>query len=275
MANDHYGNMLPQGVTSRDQVKEIQRQLNVSGANLTEDGIWGPRTSSAYTAGGEAVSYVPTQYKNYLSEIQTLLQPQKVQYTPTSEEQYLSQIQSALRPGYDTAITQRKAATRANKAEIDADAAARSMSSSTWVTDVKDRQSGYEADDIATMEGQYNAALSSALMNALQTEKANQLTVDQTNAQLAANAQAQALGLAGDFYSQYLASLEKKNTKPHSEPKPEPRDPVEAYLDAIGQETASTKMNNIPTLEELKDLIRRDPAKMKELSPFDRMMLGL
>ena len=194
------------GVTSREQVMEIQRQLNANGANLKVDGIWGPQTSTVYKAGGGTVSYIPTQYKNALSELQTLLQPQKVQYTPTSEAQYLSQIQAALRPGYDSAIAQRQKATMTNKAEIDADAAARGMGASTWVTDVKDRQSGYEADDIATMEGQYNAAVSNALMNSMQNERANQLAVDQTNAQLTANANSQALSLAGDFYSQYLAS---------------------------------------------------------------------
>lgn len=206
MAN-YPGYTPPSSITTPEQIKELQRQLNANGAKLDVDGKWGPQTSAAYTASGGTSSVIPAQYKNYLSELQTLLSPQKVAYTPTSEDQYRAQIQAALRPGYDQAITQRKSATNTNKAEIDADAAARGMGSSTWVTDVKDRQSGYEADDISTMEGQYNSQMMSALMTALQNEKANQLAVDQSNAELTANANSQALGLAGDFYSQYLSNL--------------------------------------------------------------------
>lgn len=267
MANDYYymsGYMPPQWVSSRDQVREIQRQLNTSGANLAQDGIWGPKTSAAYTAGGGTSLVIPAQYKNYLSELQTLLAPQNVQYTPTPEAQYLSQIQTALRPGYDLALSQRKNATRTHKAEIDADAAARSMGSSTWVTDVKDRQSGYEADDIATMEGQYSAAVANALMNAMQTEKANQLAVSQSNAQLAANAQAQALGLAGDFYSQYLASSKKSNTSGKSaddgkllaEALKLSSDPGVAYEIFMGRRSEYGKRYNVRAIQTVENALK-------------------
>ncbi len=42
----------PAGVTSREQVKEVQRRLNAAGAGLKEDGVWGPKTQAAYNAAG-------------------------------------------------------------------------------------------------------------------------------------------------------------------------------------------------------------------------------
>lgn len=41
----------PMGVYSKDDVKQVQQQLNASGANLKVDGIWGPATNAAYYAG--------------------------------------------------------------------------------------------------------------------------------------------------------------------------------------------------------------------------------
>ena len=209
----------PAGYTNSDSVRQLQQALNAQGANLKVDGIYGPKTHAAYssgnaTTGGGTVSYLPQQYKNYVSELQALLKPNTISYTPTSKEDYASVIQQALRPGYDLAISQRKDATKTNKAEIDADAAARGMGASTWVTDVKDRQSRYEADDISTLESQYAAAYASQLMDALDREKQNQLAVDQFNASQLSDHQAKALGLADSFYSQYLS--DQKSEKPNN-----------------------------------------------------------
>lgn len=206
----------PAGYNSNDSVKQLQQALNAQGANLKVDGIYGPKTHAAYSAGntatgGGTVSYLPQQYKNYVSELQGLLKPNTISYTPTTKEDYASMIQSALRPGYDLAIKKRQDATKTNKAEIDADAAARGMGASTWVTDVKDRQSQYEADDISTLESQYAAAYASQLMDALDREKQNQLAVDQFNASQLSDHQAKALGLADSFYSQYLSDQKSKN----------------------------------------------------------------
>lgn len=204
----------PAGYTNSDSIKQLQQSLNAQGANLKVDGIYGPQTHAAYSGGsngGGTVSYIPQQYKNYVSELQTLLKPNTISYTPTTKEDYASMIQQALRPGYDLAISQRKDATKTNKAEIDADAAARGMGTSTWVTDVKDRQSQYEADDIATLEGQYAAAYASQLMDALDREKQNQLAVDQFNASQLSDHQAKTLGLADSFYSQYLTDQKSKS----------------------------------------------------------------
>lgn len=50
-SNPNYGGYTaPSGVTTRDQVREIQRQLNAQGANLKVDGLWGAKTDAAYNS---------------------------------------------------------------------------------------------------------------------------------------------------------------------------------------------------------------------------------
>jgi len=213
MANWNYGGYTaPSSVTSKDDVRALQKQLGV-----TADGLWGPKTQAAYEASGMAnqssgsSSSVPSGYSTYLKDFQSLLgsYAPTISYTPTSREELQTDIESYLRPAYDLAIQNRKDATVTNKANIDVDAASRGMGSSTWVTDVKDRAQDSEAKDIATLESQYAAAMAQQLMSALQQEKANQLAVDQYNASSQAQALQTALGLAGDFYANDLAMAQQ------------------------------------------------------------------
>lgn len=213
MAFSNYGGIIaPSSVTSKDDVKNLQRQLGV-----TVDGLWGPKTQAAYEASGMAnqssgsSSSIPSGYSTYLKDFQSLLgsYAPTISYTPTSREELQTDIESYLRPAYDLAIQNRKDATVTNKANIDVDAASRGMGSSTWVTDVKDRAQDSEARDIATLESQYEAAMAQQLMSALQQEKANQLAVDQYNASAQAQALQTALGLAGDFYANDLAMAQQ------------------------------------------------------------------
>ena len=208
MAFSNYGGYVaPSSVQNEDDVRRMQKQLGVQ-----VDGLWGPKTQAAYEASmGGSASSVPTSYSNYLKDFQEMLSQSMptVSYTPMSREEIQADLTAALRPGYDLAIENRKKQTATNKANIDADAAARGMGASTWVTDVKDREQDAEADDIAMMESNYNAAIAQQLMSALQSERANQLAADQFNASAQANALSAALGLAGDFYQQDLATAKK------------------------------------------------------------------
>ena len=63
----------------------------------------------------------------------------KPSYTPQSASALKDSLSRTMRPAYDKQITQRQQAAAANRAAIDADAGARGMGSSTWVTDVKNR----------------------------------------------------------------------------------------------------------------------------------------
>lgn len=208
MANWNYGGYTaPASVTSKDDVRELQRQLGVKA-----DGLWGPETQAAYDASmGNATSSIPSNYSSYLKDALSMIKESTptVSYTPMSREEIQADLTAALRPGYDLAIANRKKQTATNKANIDADAAARGMGASTWVTDVKDRQQDAEADDIATMESNYIATIAQQLMSALQAERANQMAADQFNANSQANALSAALGLAGQFYGNDLAMAQK------------------------------------------------------------------
>lgn len=237
MANWNYGGYTaPSSVASKEDVKNLQRQLGV-----TADGLWGPKTQAAYEASGmanqssEPKSSVPAGYSTYLKDFQSLLSgyAPTISYTPASREELEKDISSYLRPAYDMAIDQRKEATVANKANIDVDAASRGMGSSTWVTDVKDRAQDSEARDIATLESQYAAAKAQQLMSALQQEKANQLAVDQYNASSQAQALQTALGLAGDFYANDLAMAQKASRGGRKK-----SDEKYSYQDALGAVSA-------------------------------------
>ena len=87
-----------------------------------------------------------TEYTNQLYEKLSATMP-TVQYNPTSTAQLRDNLETAYRAGYDQSVDARREATRRNNAAIDADAAARGMGASTWVTDAKMRQADSEAAD--------------------------------------------------------------------------------------------------------------------------------
>ena len=203
MANEifYISNYLPPpAVTSRGQVMEIQRQLNANGANLKVDGIWGPQTSAAYTAnGGDCILHSnPVQELSFGASNPACSANGAIRADLGSAVSFADTGRIAAGVRYGD-----RAAQGSHKDQQGRDRrrrrSARHGCFHLGQRTSRTRQSGYEADDIATMEGQYNATVSNALMNALQSEKTNRLAVDQTNAQLTADAQAQALSLAGEF----------------------------------------------------------------------------
>lgn len=75
-------------------------------------------------------------------------------------------LEAALKPMYDQSVKQLQQQRIANNAAIDVDAASRGMGNSTWVTDAKLRQLRGEADNLATLNANYNNQLFSALLDA-------------------------------------------------------------------------------------------------------------
>lgn len=186
----------PAGVTNKDQVKELQRQLGVKA-----DGVWGPKTQAAY--GSMNSSAVPQGYSALVKELQSMFQPTPISYGGASR----AELEAGLRPSYDIAMRNRQAQTATNKANIDADAAARGMGTSTWVTDVKNRQQNAEASDVAMLEADY----ARQLQDMLSRENANRFAADQFNAASQASSLQAALGVAGGLYAQQLASSKKSS----------------------------------------------------------------
>ena len=106
----------------------------------------------------------------------------EVQYNPQSESSLRAKLENALRPAYDKQIVARQKQTAANRAAVDADAAARGMGSSTWVTDSKNRLNNAEAADISNLNSDYISNLSSQLLQQLLSQEANKIDVDEFNA---------------------------------------------------------------------------------------------
>lgn len=152
---------------------------------------------------------LPEAYEGYLNDLSSKLMEQvgTVDYTPRSTGTLKSALQKIIRPTYEKNIQTRQQATRSNRAAVDADAAARGIGASTWVSDMKNRLNTNEARDIANINDDYSSQLYSALMGRLAEQDQLSLAAQQANM----NARQGALGnaLSG---AQYLYSLDKANS---------------------------------------------------------------
>ena len=155
-----------------------------------------------------------TEYTNQLYEKLSATMP-TVQYNPTSMAQLRDNLETAYRAGYDQSVDARREATRRNNAAIDADAAARGMGASTWVTDAKMRQADSEAADLAGLAAQRDSAIAQQLASALSSQEANRLAVEQFNASQKANALSQALAGA-----QNMIALDQQKSRSSGGSKP-------------------------------------------------------
>ena len=120
-------------------------------------------------------------------------------YTPQSASTLKDALSRSMRPAYDKQIAARQDTAKANRATIDTDAAARGLGSSSWVTDVKNRQNNAAASDIANIESDYQANLYSNLLNRLGQQ-------DEMAMAAAQSAQGNALGLANSMYNKVYGS---------------------------------------------------------------------
>lgn len=125
-------------------------------------------------------------YNTVLAQLQQSAGPER---TDSQLKNYLTKL---MRPSYDQAILQRQQQTGQANAAIDTDAASRGMGTSTWVTDAKNRQLNSQAQDIATLNSNYNSALYDALLNQLQQRDQNRLAL-----------MGQAQSIAGNMYDRW------------------------------------------------------------------------
>lgn len=125
-----------------------------------------------------------TQYNEYLQKMQDqfLANAQTIDYKSQSPSALKSALAKMLRPEYDKAIANRQKMAAKNRAAIDTDAASRGMGSSTWVTDVKNRQNDASATDISGLESDYISNLYGNLLDRLSQQEATNLSVAQYNA---------------------------------------------------------------------------------------------
>ena len=143
---------------------------------------------------------------DYINQMYTRFAPQEVAYDARDEAEIRSSVAAWLRPGYDQAIANRQEQTRTNKANLDADAIARGMGASTYVTDVKNRQQNAEASDIASLESDYGANLAKYVLDGVDSEQDRALEAEKFNAQQRQSAYDQAYSAALALYAQYKKS---------------------------------------------------------------------
>jgi hypothetical protein len=126
------------------------------------------------------------QLDSYYQSFIKTLPNQQISYDPvTLEEQTVDsitgQVEKYLRNYYDQSIAERKKQTTQQTAALDVDAASRGMNSSTFLSDMKNRQYMAEAADIADLNSDYNANLAQTVQNQYNQYLTNKLNVDFTN----------------------------------------------------------------------------------------------
>lgn len=165
-----------------------------------------PYTGGGAGGGAAAAESAPTvpSFESILNDTKAFYQPQTIEFTPLDEGTISGLIAEWLRPTYDKAIESRRERTRQYNADLDADAWARGMGASTYVTDVKGRNYGDESRDIGSLESSYGSVLAEHLYDALKTQAEKKLEVDTFNAEQINAAQARAFDAASALYQTYL-----------------------------------------------------------------------
>jgi len=139
---------------------------------------------------------------SYSSYLKTFYKPDKVaqmDMDTTSDSQLGAQVTKQLKPGLQQNIKSRLQQTKQNASLYDADAASRGMGSSTWLTDVKNRNRNAEASDLSTLRANYNQNLYSNLQSLIQNRNSRNQTADNFNKSALNQAYATAQGLASQW----------------------------------------------------------------------------
>ena len=145
-------------------------------------------------------------YESIFADMLKRYLPETVSFTPLDEDVLRKTISNWLRPAYEQAIRSRQEQTQRQNAELDADALARGMGTSTYVTDVKDRAYESEAQDVSTLESDYASTLANELYDAMRAQQEQKISVDMFNAEQINHAREQAAAAAQALYNAYRSS---------------------------------------------------------------------
>jgi len=151
--------------------------------------------------GGGAASIDVPSFDSFYEQASAYYTPATIDYTPLDKETIASLIAEWLRPTYDKAIANRRKVTQTYNANLDADAWARGIGRSSYVTDVKGRNYGDESRDVSTLESSYGSVLAEHLYDALKTQAEKKLEVDTFNAEQINTARARAFDAATALYN--------------------------------------------------------------------------
>lgn len=138
-----------------------------------------------------------------LKSLYAQFKPAEVQFETRDAVTLRETVASWLRPAYEQAVLKREERTRAIGAELDADAIARGMGTSTYVTDVKARQLSDEAEDILSLESEYGAKLMEEVSAMEENDRQRALETDMFNTERAQQAYEKAFAAAQKLYAAY------------------------------------------------------------------------
>jgi len=173
----------------------------------------------------------------FVDQMYARFAPQQVAYDARSEDEIRASVAAWLRPSYDQAIVNRQELTRLNKANLDADAIARGMGASTYVSDVKNRQQNAEAGDIASLEADYGSVLSKYVLDSVDSEKNRMLEAEKFNADARQSAYDKAYTAALSLYEQYKKTAKRSGG---GGPVPTSLENCEAFLSMLSGEERKT-----------------------------------
>ena len=156
--------------------------------------------SQAGGSGGGGGGTNAPSFEAIFSEMLKRYLPETVTFEPLDEDVLKEPISNWLRPAYDQAIRSRQERTQRQNAELDADALARGMGTSTYVTDVKDRAFRSEAQDVGALEGDYASTLAGQLYDAMRAQQETKIEVDMFNAEQINRAREKAAAAAQALY---------------------------------------------------------------------------
>ena len=131
--------------------------------------------------------------------------PETVEFTPLDESVLSETIRNWLRPAYEQAIRNRRERTEQINAELDADAWSRGMGTSTYLSDIKERQYRGEARDVSTLESSYASELAGHLFDAMKEQQEKKIEVDEFNAEQINRSREQAMSAAQALYKAFLS----------------------------------------------------------------------
>lgn len=202
--------------TARKPFSDLEEQENPRrdkepGAGAAEAGGREPSFSvnsgaEAAPKGGDAGNGAAPQPKKAeydldkgLSELYGALHDKLASYgltsIPTFESLY-GLFESFLRPSVDEAIAARERKARENMAEIDADAYARGMGGSSYISSMKDRQRASADSDVIRLEGEYSSSMAEYLYKALTAMQQIEGELERTRMTIAAQREAALISAA-------------------------------------------------------------------------------
>ncbi len=152
--------------------------------------------------GGQRTDATAT-FNALLKSLYAQFKPAEVRFETRDAETLRETVASWLRPAYEQAMSKREERTRAIGAELDADAIARGMGTSTYVTDVKARQLSDETEDILSLESEYGAKLMEEVSAMEENDRQRALETDMFNTERAQQAYEKAFAAAQKLYATY------------------------------------------------------------------------